>query len=64
MSSRITFFEFSKRDKTHRITNELTNICSVCGKDIDVGDKVCSKYCNGRKRRIYHVECAEKVNLL
>jgi len=64
MSSRITFFEFSQRAKTHRITNKLTNTCSVCGIDIDVGHKVCSKYCNGRKRRIYHIECAKKVLLL
>jgi len=64
MSSHITLFKFSQRDKTHRITKKLTNICSVCEIDVDVGSQVCTKYCNGRKKRIYHIECAESVNII
>lgn len=59
-----TTYKLSAKIKKHRTGYGLSNTCHLCKMDIDIGDIALSKRSNGKKKFIYHIDCAKKVNLL
>ena len=66
MTLKTWIYKFTLRTKNIRISRKLSNVCNLCNIPIEIGDEIYSRNSNSRKSKskIYHLDCAHKVNIL
>jgi len=66
MSRKKWVYSLTLRIKNIRIARGLSLVCNQCKKELNIGDDIYSRnaHCSKSKSKLYHVGCAERLNII